>query len=488
MSVIKKLAGETALYGMSHIFSRVLNFVIMAPYLAGQFPSDSSEYGIYSDIYSYSTILLTILVFRLDTALFRFGSKGDIDKTLGAALVPMLVGIAVVVGLSIPYADTLAEFLGYAESPHYIRWFVYILCFDALASMIYAKLRLESRPMRFLWFRIGNVVLNVVLVLIFFESIADSALGQQIEDYLGMTRKVDYVFLANLITSIVTIAVMSIEYMKVRLSFDKPLIKKMVWYAAPLVLVGIAGSVNQTFSTPIQKYFLGSDTLSNLADAGVYAAAAKLAILLNLFTTAFNYAAEPFFFNNADKENSKETYGVVALMYTIVACLATVGIVAYLDVLIMMFPEIYHKGAPVVPYLLFAYIFLGLYYNVSIWYKLKDKTHLGALISIVGMVITLVMSILLLPSVGTIASAYAALACYVTMVVICYFLGRRYYPIDYPVGRILGYIAGTALLCFAIISLKSEVTPMLYYIGVTLVLGSAVVVIWLGDVRKALRV
>lgn len=487
MSVLKKLAGETAIYGLSHILSRVLNFVVLAPYLINKFGEDSTEYGIYSDVYSYSTLLLTILIFRLDTALFRFGSKGDLHKVLGSAFVPMLVGIAAVIALLIPFAQPLAAALSYGDSPHYIRWFVYILAFDALASLIYAKLRLESRPTRFLVYRMGNVLINVLLIIVFFELVMDSSLATKLQDYLGLTRMVDYVFLANLIASATTFLGMCFEFAKVKLSIDIPLIKKMLWYAAPLVVVGIAGSVNQTFSTPIQSYFLGPEKMDNLGDAGVYAAAAKLAILLNLFTTAFNYAAEPFFFKNADKKDATEVYGKVALMYTIVACLGTLGIVVFLNILIQMFPAVYQKGAAVVPFLLIAYVFLGLYYNVSIWYKLKDKTHIGALISGTGVLVTLGVSIWLLPQVGTIASAYAALACYVVMVVIGYLVGQRYFPVAYPVAKILGYIVATSAICYLVVHLQRILDPAAYFVAGISILIAFTAIAWMADVRTTLR-
>ena len=489
MSMIKKLAGETAIYGLSHVMSRVINFAVMAPYLTSQFPDDSSEYGIYSDIYSYSAILLTLLLFRLDTALFRFGSKsGDTNKTLGAAMIPMAVGLVAVLLINLAYGSNLASWLGYGEAPHYVHWLVYILCFDALASMIYAKLRLESRPLKFLIFRVGNVLLNVLLIFVFYESIVSSPAGDLLEAKLGMVRKVDYVFLANLVTSAITLLAMTGEYLKVKINYNPTLVKKMLWYAAPLVIVGIAGNINQTFSTPIQKSFLGDATMDNLADAGVYAAASKLAILLSLFTTAFNYAAEPFFFKNVDKKNATEVYGVVALAFTMVACLGALGIVAYLDILIMMFPASYRVGAPIVPYLLIAYVLLGIYYNVSIWYKLKDKTHIGAMISVAGMLVTLAVSITLLPSVGTIASAYAAVACYAVMVSICYVVGQRYFPVHYPLVRMVSYMLAAMALGSVMLWLRPNTTAVVYYGVVTALLLLYTTVAWKLDGKKAVSI
>ena len=473
---------------MSHMLSKILFFIVLTPYLTYKLDTNTVEYGIYSELYSYSTILLTILIFRLDTALFRYGTGGNIGKALGTGLVPILGIVSVALIISWLYGQEIATALGYPQSAHYVRWFAYIICLDALAALIYAKLRLESRPYRFMLYKVGNVILTVSIIVLCFD-ILPSLNPTWLADMrikLGMMRMVDYVFFANLVASAVTLLAMLGQFLSAKLTFDGQLLKKMLTYAGPLVLVGIAGSINQTFSTPIQKYFLGGAVMSNLADAGIYAAAAKLAIILNLFTTAFNYAAEPFFFNNANRKDATEVYGTVALMYTLVACLVTLGIVAYLDVVVLIIGEQYRAGANIVPYLLFAYILLGLYYNVSIWYKLKDKTHLGAIISIIGMIVTITISIMLLPMIGTVASAYAALACYAVMVTICYILGRKYYPIDYPVGRILGYLAATAILCIFANITKEQLPPLAYYPAITAVIAAAAITIWRLDVRKAI--
>jgi len=219
----------------------------------------------------------------------------------------------------------------------------------------------------------------------------------------------------------------------------------MMMYSLPLILVGIAGSFNQSFAVPLQKYFLGGDIQDNLSNSGVYAATAKMALLLNLFTVAFNYAAEPFFFRQYINQHNKQIYGIVALAFTIVSCTVLLSIYLYADLFQIILGPSYREALHLLPVLLFAYLFLGLYYNVSIWYKLVDKTHIGAIISVVGALITLVISISLLPRIGYAASAWASLACYVSMVVVGYLTGRRYYPIEYPLVKICRLILITVL-------------------------------------------
>lgn len=488
MSLIKKLAGETAIYGISHILPRILYFILLTPYLTSRL-KDTTEYGIYSELYSYSTLILTLLIFRLDTAIFRYGRKGNIDSAIGTAMIPILALIALVLTVNWALGDQIAGALGYADATHYVHWFVYILCLDAVAAVIYAKLRLQTKPYRFLFYRISNVVLTIIIVLLLFDGLPSIApdLLERLRNGLGIVRKVDYVFIANLIASAFTLVLMLGEFLSLKLKYDGILLRQMISYAAPLVLVGIAGNINQTFSTPIQKLLLGSDTMSNLANAGVYAAAAKLAILLNLVTTAFNYAAEPFFFNNENRKDATSAYGKIAQMYTLAACLLSLGIIAYLDIIIKILGPSYRSGAAIVPILLFAYVLLGIYYNVSIWYKLKDKTTVGAMISFLGMIVTLIVSIIFLPKIGTIASAYAALACYAVMVVVCYFIGQRNFPVQYPVHKIISYIVGTAMLAYFIIDSKSFLSMTTYYIAVTILLAGILLMVWVREVKPVLK-
>jgi len=473
MSLLKKLAGETAIYGLSHILSRVLLFVVFTIYLTRRFKGDTTEYGIYTDMYSYAAVILTILVFRMDTAFFRYGSKGDLQKVFNTGFIGVLGFCIVVLVILLPNVDGLAHLLEYNESPHYIRWFAYILVLDAITALVFARLRLQSRPIRFMIYKLINVGLTLILVLTFLEFMPKyfPELFAGLNDFLGVNRQIDYVFFANLLASGAVVFAMLPEFRTLRFSFDLVLFKKMFWYALPLVAVAIAGNINQAFAAPLQKYFLGDDILENLANAGVYGAAAKLAILLNLFTTAFNYAAEPFFFNNSDREDAVQVYGKVALAFTIVACLATLGLIFYIDIIILLLGDSYRSGIDIVPILLFAYIFLGLYYNVSIWYKLKDKTHIGALISFMGAFITVSISLLLLPEIGTVASAWAALACYVSMVIVGYVVGQRYYPVEYPVQRILLYLGVTVALAFLAMYLRKTLgVDFLYFSIITTLL------------------
>ena len=243
MSLIKKLAGETAIYGISHILSRVLLFVVFTIYLTRRFEGDTSEYGIYTDMYSYAAVILTILVFRMDTAFFRYGSKGDLQKVFNTGFIGVLGFCVIVLALLLPNINSLATFLEYDESPHYIKWFAYILVLDAITALVFARLRLESRPIRFMIYKLLNVFLTLVLVLAFLEFMPKYLPEEfnELNVFLGVSRQIDYVFFANLLASAAVVLAMIPEFKSFSFTFDSKLFKKMLWYALPLVAVAIAG-------------------------------------------------------------------------------------------------------------------------------------------------------------------------------------------------------------------------------------------------------
>jgi len=378
-----------------------------------------------------------------------------------------------VVGAVLYFSQSIAAWISYADKPHYIQWFALIIGFDAVATLFYGKFRLASQPKRFLFFRVANVVLTIIFILLFLEVFPRVApnFGQRIGDFFGVTKELDFVFLANLLASGSILLLLIPEFVRVKWSLDTSLLKKMLLYSFPLIIVGLAGNINQAFAVPLQKYFLGTDTAANLSDAGLYAAAAKIALLLNLFTVAFNYAAEPFFFNNAKEDKEKKAYGQVALAFTIVCVMVIVGIVTFSGLAQYLVGEQYRASLYIVPWLLFAYFFLGLYYNVAIWFKLSDKTVIGAIISVVGAIITLVVSIYFLPKVGTIASAYAAVITYAFMIVAGYLTGQRYYPIQYPVKRIVGYVVTAAVMTISLVWVRNTFGMMSIALGILYLIG-----------------
>ena len=431
MSQLKSLASQTVVYGLGHVLPRALYFVFLVPYLTRRL-EDTLSFGIYTDLYAYSTILIVFFSFRMDTALFRFGSKtGSLQQAFSTTLLPVLIFAITMVTLGVLNRDWIADLLAYPDKGFYITWFAIIIGLDVIMLLPFARLRLEQRALAFSLFKILNVGLTIGLVLLFLETnlLASYALG--FDD-------VEFVFLANLIASSLLCIAMLPILLKARLrDVDRPLLRKMLTYSAPLVIVGAANSINQFFGVPIQKFFLGGNTVENLSDGGLYSASQKIAALVSLVTVAFNYAAEPFFFRHAANSDDRSVYGNIALGFCLFMGLVVLGIMGYFEILKHLADVTkYESGYVVVPILLLAYFLLGLYYNVSIWYKLADMTRYGAYISIVGAVITLAISIVLLPLIGIIASAWAALVCYGVMCILAYIYGQRYYQITYPLASI----------------------------------------------------
>ena len=483
MSLIRKLAGQTMVYGIGHILGKVLYFLLLSSFLTYELKTTKS-FGIYSELYAYASLLVVLFSYRIDTAFFRFGSKKDnLEKAYSSALIPLLATTAIVVVIGLWLAPSIAKLLRYDSFVYYMQWFVWIIAFDVLLLLPFARLRLEEKPKTFVIYRLINIALTIVFVLFFLKAVPWLIRSgyPSFEQLLFFEDQVDYVFFSNLIVSGLMLLIMSPILLKANVRVaDLKVWKKMVWYAAPLIVVGIANSINQFFAVPLQHFLLGEGNDNNLTQAGIYAGPQKIAALIGLVTTAFNYAAEPFFFRHAADRSDRTVYGDVAKAFTIVIGFIILCMLFYLDILKHLIDvQKYGEGFVIVPILLFAYFFLGLYYNISIWYKLADKTYWGAIISIIGVVVTLTLSFSLLSTYGYIVSAWAALACFAVMCSIAYVVGQVHYKIDYPIGKIV-LIMGIVLILYLISNYFTEFGNMTFpmYLTNTALLGLYVIVIW----------
>ena len=443
MSLFKRLAGETMIYGMSYILPRILHYIIFTFYLTYKFAAQE-DYGIYLELYAYAAILLVFYKYGMETSFFRFatGKEGELDKSFSAASLSIIWSSLLFTGLLVILARDIAGWLHYPDKVVYVYWFAAIIGIDAVTAIPFARYRLENRPLRFALYKIFNTLFTVILV-VFFLDVYPWLLEEGWGGWLGFydpARQLDYVFISNLIASAAVLLLLIPQFAKIRIRLDFIFWRKMIWYGLPLTLVAASGVINQSFSVPIIKYIYGSSIQENLVAAGIYGAAAKLALIMNLFTIAFNYAAEPFFFSSSDRQDSPEIYAVTARAFALFGSIFFVGVLLYKDVIVLLLGPNYRADTYVLPILLMSYIFLGLYYNISIWYKLKDKTHIGAIISIGGAVITLLVNFFFIPKIGTIAAAWASFVCYASMMVAGYYVGKRFFPIPYEVGRISYYI------------------------------------------------
>ncbi len=476
MSLIKKLAGETVIYGIGQILPRILHYIVFSTYLTYRLNDSQTEYAIYVDLYAYVSVLIVIFSLRMDTAFFRYASRAeDFEKVYATAFLPIVLLSVSLLLVGHGYAYSIASWLGYADKSYYVKIFSWIVALDVMLLLPFARMRMQSQAKTFVGYKIFNIAITIVLVLLFLEG-----LYRLKPDWLSIfgfspyTDDVSYVFLANLLASAILFILFLIRYRPACFIHDKVLLKTMVQYAWPLVIVGVAGSVNQFFGVPLQKWFLGGDFEDNMRQAALYGAAQKIPALLAIFTTAYNYAAEPFFFKNSREKDSRKLYGDVTLFFIIAAGMIAVGLQYGLDLAQYLIGGNFREGLFVVPILLMAYLMLGVYYNVSIWYKLSDKTLFGALIAVIGMVITLAGSIVLLPMLGYIASAWVALLCYGIMVILAVLLGAKYYPIIYPLRAILGQIG--------LISILLLLAPyiLIYTPVVNIVIGAIVILCYAG--------
>lgn len=482
MSLIKKLAGETMIYGVSSILSRLLNYVVLTPYFTRVFIE--KEYAVVSEMYAYAALLMVFFTYRMETTFFRFASgKDQIEKTFSTASISLLVSTACFVTLMLGFAQPLAEFIEYPEHADYVKWFVFIIGLDALAAIPFARLRLENRPIRFAVVKTLNIIVNIVFIFFFLE-LCPTLIERgwtTLENIYDPNNRIAYVFIANFIGSLSVMLLLLPEYRKLKFSFDSTLWKKMFGYAMPLVVVGLAAVTNQLLNLPLQKFFLDGSPDENQAQMGIYAACAKLAILMSLFIQAFNYAAEPFFFRNAERSDSKVIYARVGQAFALVGSLVFLGITLYIDVVKFFIGEKFHAGLSVVPILTMAFLFLGLYYNFSIWYKLSDRTIIGAYISVGGAIITIIMNILLLPVIGYHASAWTALACYGFMAMASYWIGRKYYPIPYPMRRMFLYIGLSIGVYYLSVFVKDFLGGHFWY---TVLVNTALLGVFLGLIYR----
>ncbi|MFN3917525.1 MAG: polysaccharide biosynthesis C-terminal domain-containing protein [Flavobacteriales bacterium] len=456
MSGIKSLAKQTALYGLSSILGRFLNY-LLTPLLTSAAIFTSDQYGIITEMYAYVAFLIVLLTYGMETAFFRFSTQEDADKPkiYTTVVLSVLTTSTVFILIGYFFNQPIANWLHYPENKEFVTWFAIIVALDALSSIPQARLRLENKALTFAFVNLANVFINIGLNLLFlvycksdFEGGTPGWLTQQIYNpEIG----VGYVFIANLIASICKFLLL-LPFIRINLTlFDAGLLKKMLKFAYPLLFVGLAGIVNETVDRILLKKLLWSDLgeTATLTQLGIYGANYKLSIIITLFIQAFRYAAEPFFFNQAPNKNAPDTFAKVMNYFVILTLFMFLAVTQFIHIFKYFTPNSeYWQGLIVVPVLLMANVFLGIYYNQSIWYKLANRTKMGAWTSVFGAIITIVLNLIFIPYFGYIASAWATLACYFGMVTLSYILGNKYYPIPYDLKKIAIYMIVALALFF----------------------------------------
>ncbi len=462
-NLFKKLAGHTAIYGLSTVVGRLLNY-LLTPYLTRRFAT--SEYGVVTDLYSFVGFMMVVFTYGMETAFFRYIKDAKDPHRVYSTAMISIAGTTLALGaLMILFLQPLGNLLLYPDKLSLILCVIFILIFDAMVAIPFAYLRYTERPIKFSVIRIINICVFVGLIL-FFLKVCPALLEQGhtwVNHVYNPELGVAYVFIANLVASIVTFFLLLPEILKIRWQFDPQLWKTMLIYALPLVIVGFSGSINELLDRFILKYLLPGSFEANMGEVGIYGAVYKLSILMSLFTQAFRMGAEPFFFAQSNNKDAKDIYALSMKYFVIVGCFIFMGVVLFIDIFQYFIGQDFRVGLKVVPVLLLANLFLGIYYNLSIWYKLTNNTLIGAGISLTGAFITVVLNIILIPIFSYVGSAWTTLICYVLMVIISYYLCQRKFPIPYPTRRILTYIGVALGIVLLEIFLISTLSPFIAF-------------------------
>jgi O-antigen/teichoic acid export membrane protein len=456
LSGIKKLAGQTLWYGVSSIFGRLLNY-LLTPILTAIFLE--REYGKISVLFTIAALLNILFTYGMETSYFRFSSQQPENKVYNTASTSIWISTTLFTVLLLLFVQPVASFYELGKNPEYITWIILIVALDTLSVMPFAKLRFEGRPRKFALIKILNIVINIALVLFFFlvckhhfEKNPASFWGKMYNPKIGL----GYVIIANLIASGITLLLLSKELFRFRPKLNPVFWKEMMSYSWPLIIVGFGGIINETIDRIMLLKLLPGTSDQNFAESGIYSANYKLAILIVLFIQAFRLGAEPFFFKQSTGDNAPGIYARVMKFFVLTCCMCFLGVTLFLDIWkhfmsVKTHPN-YAFGLKVVPVLMLAKIFLGIYYNLSIWYKLKNKNLTGAWITLGGMGITIVFNWVFIPIWGYMACAIATVLCYGFMMTCSYLLGQKHYPVPYAWKKILAYIV-ICILLFGIHSL-----------------------------------
>lgn len=469
MSLYKKLFQQTFIYGLATVLPRALAIVLVPLYTS---VLDPSAFGVYATLMAYIILGNVLLSYGMETAFFRFINKEGVKKSLvqSTALTSITTTSIVVLALVYLLREYIAQRIGFDE--RYVVWALQILILDALVIIPFVWYRANEKPLKYAFIKILNVCINLGFNLFFFLALPNIDTENLNGLWSVITRvedPVDFIFIANIIASGATLLMVLPLYFKIKFKFDFTLWKQMIRYSFPVLIAGIAFSINEAFDKILLDYLLPDDIAET--EVGVYAACYKLGVFMTLFATAFRLGIEPFFFNHAKEANAKETYAIITKYFTIFGSVIFLVVMVYIDVFkqLLIRDEAYWVALSIVPFILLANLCLGIYHNLSVWYKVTDRTKYGAYISVFGAIITLGVNFVLIPLISYKGAAIATLAAYGSMMIASYFLGRKYYRVPYEVKKI-----GTYLL----VAISFGMTSF-YIFDRNLLIGSALLLVFL---------
>jgi O-antigen/teichoic acid export membrane protein len=448
LNAIKRFFKDTIIYGLAAVLPRAVNIVLVKLHtntLASEKYAENTLYFVYA---AYFNALLT---YGMETAFFRFFTKEkEKGKVVSTSFLSLLTSTLVFLLTMLYFSAELSDYFGFSN-PVYLQILIIVTTLDTLVVLPYAYLRVMNRPVKFMFFKVLNIVIYALFNLYFLlyvpfalekERFVPSFLAERFDDH----PLVLYIFIANLLASAVTFILLLPTILQFKMEFDKKLLSRMLVYGLPIMVSSIAYVTNENLDKLLLDYYFGKEQM------GVYAACYKLGVFMTLYILAFRLGAEPFFFNHADQKNAKETYARILNWFVIFGSFFMLVIVGFIDDFagLLLGKEEYYAALMIVPVILLANLFLGVYYNLSIWFKLTDKTRYGMYFSLVGAALTLLLNLTLLPVLGIMASAWATLAAYLSMVLLSYYFGRKYYRIPYTLKK-----TGTTLMLAVLLSFLS---------------------------------
>ena len=472
MSTLKRFFKDTIIYGIAAVLPRVINFLLVRVHTDAL---PANNYAENTNFYIWAALFSVLLTFGMETAFFRFyKAEEKKDDLISTSFISVFASAVLFVVLAFTFSDFFIKIFDFSGNPLQLKLLIGILGIDTLAVIPFAYLRASNRPIKYAAIKLINVGVIVGINLVFLKYIPEFiASGKNIPNFLNTifesTFIVNFIFIANIIGSTISLLFLVPYLLKFKWSFNTVLFKKMLSYSWPIAVAGIAYVINENLDKILIGQLIDKNTM------GIYAACYKLAIFMNLYIMAFRLGAEPFFFSHSDHKDAKETYAKILNYFIIIGSLVFVGIVVFLDILKQLFiNQQYWEAIIIVPIVLLANLFLGVYHNLAIWYKLTDKTRYAMLFSIIGAIITIIINVALIPVVGFIASAWATLFAYGTMMVLSYFIGKKHYPVPYNLIKSGSYLIAAILISFVSFNYFREN----YLISVGLVLAFGMLIFW----------
>jgi len=460
LSTLKRFFQDTLIYGFATVFPRLMNFVLV-PLHTDILPAQ--EYSVNTVFYVWAAFFNVLLTYGMETSFFRFFSRSkDKSKVFSTAFIALTISTILFAAGVFIFQDRLIDLMDL--DPFFFQLLFSVIVLDTLVVVPFAYLRATGRPVKFAGFKIINILVVVILNFYFLWFVKDypQFAPQLVLDNYGPKDVVGYIFIANLAASAVTFLLLLPYFFKTKISFDLVIFRQMWKYGWPIMVAGIAFVINENLDKLLIKDMISDEIM------GAYSGCYKLAVFMTIFVQAFKMGAEPFFFNQAEKENARETYADILKYFVIAGSFIFLILVCFIDffkVLVIRDPQ-YWMAISIVPIILLANLFLGIYHNLSVWYKLTDRTRTGMYISILGAIITIVLNLVLIPVLGFIAAAWATLVAYGSMMLVSYFLGKKYYPVPYDIKKIGGYL----FLSVIISGLSFYVFPGNYFVGIPLLL------------------